>query len=65
MTDVTSHFDALLESTGLSRAGLAAKLGVDRATVSRWGDDPPRYAVAYLELLRKVRVLAGEISELV
>lgn len=41
----------LLERAGLTRAELARRLGVTANAVSKWRDSPPKYAVAYLELL--------------
>lgn len=49
-------FARRLQLVGLSKAGLARTLGLDRATISRWGETPPRYALAYLELLERLRV---------
>jgi transcriptional regulator with XRE-family HTH domain len=44
-------FGELLSRAGLTKAELARRLGVTANAVSKWGNDPPRYAVAYLELL--------------
>lgn len=44
-------FKALLERAGITKAELGRRLGLSPRTVSAWGDSPPRYAVAYLELL--------------
>ena len=48
----------LLIEAGLTKAELARRLGLDPHTVSRWGDNPPTYALAYLRLYTGiVRVL--------
>ena len=39
----------------MTKAELARKLGISAATVSRWHERPPAYAVAYLELLIEYR----------
>lgn len=44
-------FKLLLERAGLTKAELGRRLGLNQRTVSAWGDEPPQYAVAYLELL--------------
>lgn len=44
-------FKELLKRAGITKAELARRLGLSQNTVSSWRDDPPRYAVAYLELL--------------
>ena len=40
----------LLNMAHLTKTELASKLGITPNGVSKWGDDPPRYAVAFLEL---------------
>ena len=44
-------FTELLKRAGISKAELARKLGMNPRSISAWGEDAPRYAVAYLELL--------------
>ena len=44
-------FKELLSRAGLTKAELSRRLGICSGTVSSWKDDPPKYAVAYLELL--------------
>lgn len=44
-------FRDLLLRAGITKAELARRLGLSPNTVSKWRDSPPRYAVAYLELL--------------
>ena len=46
---------ALLKNVNMKKKELAEKLGLSRVTVSRWGEEAPRYAVVYLELLAEVR----------
>lgn len=45
------HFVGLLERAGITKAELARRLGVTSNAISKWGDNPPKYAIAYLELL--------------
>ena len=52
-----------LQLAGLSKAGLARRLGVDPDTVSRWGEEPPRYALAYLDLLLRVQAVVRDEKE--
>lgn len=42
-------FTERLRAQGLIKRAAAAMLGVTPETLSRWGDDPPRYALAWLE----------------
>jgi len=44
-------FKNLLERAGISKTKLALKLGLHQNTVSNWGNNPPQYAIAYLDLL--------------
>lgn len=44
-------FDAILKRAGITKAELARRIGLTANGVSKWGSNPPRYAVAYLELL--------------
>ena len=54
------HFDlgSTLDELGWSRSELAVRLGLSRESVSRWGEEVPRYAVAYLEMALMVRRFA-------
>ena len=45
----------LLTRAGINKAELARQLGMNPRSVSAWGNNPPQYAVAYLELLIKYR----------
>ena len=42
-------FEGLLKRAGITKSELARRLGLTANAVSRWKDDPPKYAVAYLE----------------
>jgi len=44
-------FTELLKRAGINKAELSRRLGLQAGTVSSWKNDPPQYAVAYLELL--------------
>lgn len=44
-------FDEWLERAGINKAELARRLGMKPNTISKWKDEPPSYAVAYLKLL--------------
>ncbi len=44
-------FKEKLDRAGLTKAELARKLGLHANSVTNWRDNPPQYAVAYLELL--------------
>ena len=41
----------LLKRAGITKSELGRKLGLTANGVSKWKDSPPKYAVAYLELL--------------
>ena len=51
MTQLTRPFIELLVRAGLTKAELARRLGITARAVAGWKDEPPGYAVAYLELL--------------
>lgn len=44
-------FKDLLARAGITKAKLARDIGISARAVSAWGNCPPKYAVAYLELL--------------
>ena len=44
-------FIELLKRAGISKAELARRFGMNPRSISAWKEDPPGYAVAYLELL--------------
>lgn len=50
-------FTELLDHTGMTKSKLARALGVTATCVSGWGNNPPRYALAYLELLKEYKKL--------
>lgn len=54
-------FETLLSEMKMSKKALADRLGLSRVAVSKWGSNPPRYAMAYLELAYKVQLLARSI----
>jgi transcriptional regulator with XRE-family HTH domain len=48
-------FTTRLKALSLSRAELARRLGLEAETVYRWKNDPPQYALAYVELLETMQ----------
>lgn len=44
-------FTDLLKKAGVNKAQLARRLGLTPNAISAWKEKPPKYAVAYLELL--------------
>lgn len=44
-------FNELLQRAGLSKAELARRFLIHVNTPTNWKDEPPGYAIAYLELL--------------
>ena len=48
-------FGRLLMSAGLTKRELAERLGVSAHQVSVWKQNPPLYALAYLELYVKLK----------
>ena len=54
-------FETLLDRAKMTKSELAERLGIAPGSISRWGNNPPKYAMAYLELALKVRELANSI----
>ena len=54
-------FSQRLKTAKLTRAELGRRLGIRRQTVSSWGERPPVYAEAYVELVARVRAIAKEL----
>lgn len=52
-------FSTKLKESGISKTELADRLGLGLNTVSGWGESPPQYALAYLELLCNVFDYSG------
>ncbi len=44
-------FKNLLDRAGISKAELARRLKLHANSITNWGNSPPQYAIAYLELL--------------
>lgn len=44
-------FKVLLIRAGITKAQLSREIGISARSISAWKNNPPRYAVAYLELL--------------
>jgi ribosome-binding protein aMBF1 (putative translation factor) len=54
---------AALKSLGWSKAELARRLDVRPGTVTDWGDSPPGYASAYLELALELKALRDQAGQ--
>ncbi len=48
-------FTTRLKALGMKRIDLARVLGVEPDTAWRWKDDPPAYALAYVDLLETMK----------
>lgn len=55
-------FEDLLSRSGLSKAELARRLGLDPTTPSKWGGSPPKYALAYLGLYVEIREFCRRVQ---
>lgn len=55
------QFRSLLAAAGMRKSQLARALGIRKTTVSRWGSEPPQYAVAYLEVLAELNRIRSEL----
>lgn len=51
-------FNELLDRSGITKAELARRLGLTANAVSKWGNSPPGYASAYVELLIQSREMS-------
>lgn len=59
------RLDDYLHDLGIkSRAELARRLGLTPTTVSRWGNNPPQYAIAWLESEIRFQTLVRAIKDL-
>ena len=54
-------FENMLSEAKMTKTALAERLGLSRVAVSKWKDSPPRYAIAYLELVIKIKLLAQSV----
>ena len=54
-------FSDALHDCRMSKAELAEELGVHPGTVSNWGDEPPRYVLAFLRERKRVLELRQAI----
>lgn len=48
-------FHGLLKMAGMRKYQLARRLGICDSTISKWGNNPPDYAIAYLRLYCRVK----------
>lgn len=53
--------ETMLKQLGWTKAELARRLGLQRTTVSGWGNDAPGYALAYLALALKLKAV-GDLA---
>ena len=56
-------FSENLKNLRIRKASLARLMGVAPATVSRWGEHPPKYVWAYLNELTRRRQAEMRISQ--
>lgn len=66
-TELRQTYRQMLSELGLKRKELSEVLGIHVDSISRWGNEPPEYVMAYLRLrvyikthLEKLRVLSEE-----
>ena len=53
-------FNEQLKAAGMRKKDLREVFGLNRQTIGRWGQEPPRYVMAYLELrIENVRLRAA------
>jgi len=57
-------FSEFLEEFGYSKAEFARLIGVSPETVSRWGEEPPRVVMLYLEERREFQLFREELDNL-
>ena len=61
MQDIFTDF---LKKTETTKAQLARELGISARQVSKWQDNPPQYAIAYLKLKYENKKLLSIIKSL-
>ncbi len=61
----TRTFTDALKSTGYSKAKVARELGVSPEQVSRWREEPPRYAMAYLEQIERNQEIQSKLQQFI
>lgn len=53
------NFTDLLKKNNMTKTQLANELGISNRQISKWKEEPPQYAVAYLKLkLENARLLS-------
>ena len=62
LVEAKASFMEFLEAAGMNKLGLANELGLWPETVSRWGEYPPVYAIAYLELVCENEALKAKLN---
>lgn len=62
LRETTASFNDFLEALELTKQSLADELGIWPETVSRWGENPPVYAIAYLELVCENQALKDKLN---
>ncbi len=58
-------FTDALKSTGYSKARVARELGISPEQVSRWREEPPCYAMAYLEQIEKNQEIQSKLQNFI
>jgi transposase-like protein len=57
-----AQFAELLRDIGYTKSRLARELDVSPEQVSRWGDDPPKYALAFIREIKKNKEIQEKLN---
>lgn len=60
--DEVSEFCDQLRKAGLRKADLARELGLTPNCVSKWRDEPPEYALAFLRGYIRIKALESRLE---
>ena len=55
-------FQGQLELLGWSQAELARRLGIHQNTITKWRNEPPKYAAEYLKVCVMAKRMADELQ---
>ena len=58
-------FTDALESTGYSKARVARELGISPEQISRWREEPPQYAMAYLQQIERNQKIQSKLQRVI